>query len=41
MESGWFILNNVGPNTELVSLIIHFSISEKSDLEENAIFLNN
>ena len=37
MESGWFILNNVGPYTELVSLINHFSISEKLYLE-NTVF---
>ena len=39
MESGWFILNNAGPYTELVSLIIHFSISEKLHLAENTVFL--
>ena len=41
MESGWFILNNVGPYTELVSLINHFSISEKLYLAENTVFLKS
>ena len=41
MESGWFILNNVGPYTELVSLVDHFSISEKLHLAENTVFLKS
>ena len=40
-ESGWFILNNVGPYTELVSLINHFSFSEKLHLAENTVFLKS
>ena len=39
MESGWYNLDNVGPYTELVCLIIHFSISEKLYLAENTVFL--
>ena len=41
MESGWFILINVGPYTELVSLVNHFSISEKLHLAENTVFLKS
>ena len=41
MESGWYNLDNVGPYTELVCLIIHFSISEKSYLAENTVFLKS
>ena len=41
MESSWFILNNVGPYTEPVSLINHFSISEKLYLAENTVFLKS
>ena len=41
MESGGFILNNVWPYTELVSLINHFFISEKSYLAENTVFLKS
>ena len=37
----WFILNNVGPHTELVSLIIRFSISEKLHLAEKTVFLKS
>ena len=40
-ESGLFILSNVGPYPELVSLIIHFSILEKLHLGENTIFLKS
>ena len=41
MESVWFNLDNVGPYTELVCLIIHFSISEKLYLAENTVFLKS
>ena len=41
MESAWFILTNVGPYTEWVSLINHFSISEKLYLAKNAVFLKS
>ena len=40
-ESGLFLLSNVGPYPELVSLIIHFSILEKLHLGENTIFLKS
>ena len=42
MESDWFIdVDDVGPYTELVSLINHFSISEKLYLAENTVFLKS
>ena len=41
MESGWFLLNNVGYYTEFVSLFNHFSISEKLHLAKNTVFLKS